>query len=351
MNWWQWVLPAGFFAATDAEAWWGTMFGSLARPSQRAWLMAALESAVFSLLFLLAAVQFAAWKLRRSWQDEPPSARRLWLEQKFCTPVVGVNFFHRWLRKKLERNPIGWLEQRTWTGRLVTWGWFAVMISFYSAVFYVPNVNTLLAAVQKLMAWSLLTLISVSAAGSFQRERETRVLELLLVSPMTLRRHHHGTAARFVGAIPPGAAAHAGRVDIPGGNLHAARGFCPDPLFLRGLCHAADHRALLFPETRHLHRLLFVHAPRRLGAAPGPAVSHHHRRRNLFSLFDSLLESGIRPGGGLTMFSWLNAYARNHFLALPIAVVFFQSAIAIRLGRKLYQSLLHRTFAFSTSPA
>ena len=223
-NWPQWVLPAGFFGATDLEGWWGTMFGSLTRQSQRAWMIAESETALFSVLFLLAAVLVAAWNLRRSWQEEPPSARRVWLEQKFCTPVIGVKFFHQWLRRKLERNPIGWLEQRTWSGRLVTWGWFAVMVSFYSAVFYVPNVNELLSAVQKFMAWSLLTLVSVSAAGSFQRERESRVLELLLVSPMSASEIICGAVARLVGAVSSLAwLPDAVGVDLSGGNLPVAR--------------------------------------------------------------------------------------------------------------------------------
>jgi len=42
---------------------------------------------------------------------------------------VLAEVFSAWMLRKLERNPIGWLEQRTWTGRLVTWGWFAVIMS------------------------------------------------------------------------------------------------------------------------------------------------------------------------------------------------------------------------------
>ena len=88
------------------------------------------------------------------------------------------------MRRKLERNPIGWLEQRTWSGRLVTWGWFAVLISIYSMVLtdrhFFDNSNRLHAT----MAWLLAGSMAMSAAGSFRRERETGVLELLLVSPL-----------------------------------------------------------------------------------------------------------------------------------------------------------------------
>ena len=43
-----------------------------------------------------------------------------------------------------------------------------------------------LSELQKFMAWLLLGVMAVSAAGSFQRERETGVLELLLVSPLSV---------------------------------------------------------------------------------------------------------------------------------------------------------------------
>ena len=87
----------------------------------------------FSLLALAIAALVAGAKTTRVWQEEPPSTRQRWLEKTFCTPIIWLNFFRRWMRRKLERNPIGWLEQRTWSGRLITWGWFGVIVSLLSA--------------------------------------------------------------------------------------------------------------------------------------------------------------------------------------------------------------------------
>jgi ABC-type transport system involved in multi-copper enzyme maturation permease subunit len=106
------------------------------------------------------------------------------LQQTFCTPVLWLSFFRRWMHRKLERNPIGWLEQRTWSGRLVTWGWFAVLISIYSVVLTDPYILRGANAFQETMAWLLAGSMAMSAAGSFRRERETGVLELLLISPL-----------------------------------------------------------------------------------------------------------------------------------------------------------------------
>ncbi|MCX6925575.1 MAG: hypothetical protein NT154_20555 [Verrucomicrobia bacterium] len=88
------------------------------------------------------------------------------------------------MRWKLDRNPIGWLEQRTWSGRLVTWGWFAVLISIYSAVLTDRNFLDGANPLHQTMAWLLAGSMAMSAAGSFRRERESGVLELLLVSPL-----------------------------------------------------------------------------------------------------------------------------------------------------------------------
>ena len=178
---WDYVLAAGFGLVINAGGTWAN-YSRWASVGVLAWVLA--QATLLSLLVLMAAVLAAGAKTRRSWQEKPPSRRQVWLRQTFCTPVLWLSFFRWWMRRKLERNPIGWLEQRTWSGRLVTWGWFAVLISIYSAVLtdrhFLDNANRL----QATMAWLLAGTMALSAAGSFQRERQTGVLELLLVSPL-----------------------------------------------------------------------------------------------------------------------------------------------------------------------
>jgi hypothetical protein len=137
-----------------------------------------------SLLGLSFAILLAGAKTRRIWREPPPSRQQLWLHQTFCTPVVWISFFRRWMKHKLEANPIGWLEQRTWSGRLITWGWLAVIVSLYSVVLTDPGFFQRTSLPQNLMAWMLVLSMAVSTAGSFRRERESGVLELLLVSPV-----------------------------------------------------------------------------------------------------------------------------------------------------------------------
>lgn len=141
--------------------------------------------AVFSSSALAVAVWMAAKRIRATWREEaPPVWVQAW-QRIFCTPVLWLSFFRWWMRRKLNRNPIGWLEQRTWTGRLVTWSWLAVVISVYSAALTDANFFRNFHAFQSFLGWLMVGSIAASAAGSFRRERESGVLELLLVTPMT----------------------------------------------------------------------------------------------------------------------------------------------------------------------
>ena len=173
------LLGVGFIA-NGLGVW--NVYLRLGSASQLLW--AAGELAGFSLLVLGAAVLLAGAKTRRVWREEPPSEQQVWLQKTFCRPILWVGLLRQWMRWKLEHNPIGWLGQRTWSGRLVTWGWFAVIISLYSALLTDRDFFHGYSAMQRGIAWLLAITIAMTAAGSFQREKENGVLELLLVSPL-----------------------------------------------------------------------------------------------------------------------------------------------------------------------
>ena len=125
--------------------------------------------------------------ISRHWQDSIRSARVEKLEQVFLKPVLWVSFLKRRMKRKLERNPIGWLEQRSWSGRIVSWVWFTIVIVVYSMMLTGRNFMYGLSDTQPLMAWLLAVSIAATTAASFRRERENGVLELLLVSPLKSR--------------------------------------------------------------------------------------------------------------------------------------------------------------------
>jgi ABC-type transport system involved in multi-copper enzyme maturation permease subunit len=160
---------------------WPTLF-----PWQMLFFCAGLVGGV--LVGFLLVVGRAAANLRGLILERRPSELRLKLERTFCTPKLAPELFRRWMRWRLERNPLGWLEQRTWQARLVTWSWLAVLISFYSLILSEPNYfSRSFDYVQNTLSTLVLISMAATASGSFRRERETRVLELLLVSPLTPR--------------------------------------------------------------------------------------------------------------------------------------------------------------------
>lgn len=160
-------------------------------------------ASAFSVSVLVFAVMFAAHRIRRSWREEPPSARVEKLEQVLLQPVVGKGFLHRWMRRKLERNPIGWLEQRQWSGRMVAWVWFAIIVTIYSMAVTRDNFFYNFESIQAAVIWLFVLSMAVTAVGSFRREREAGVLELLLVSPLGVRQIINGRLLGLWGQFLP----------------------------------------------------------------------------------------------------------------------------------------------------
>ncbi len=149
------------------------------------WLVASIAGAVTAFLWLMLSVSFAAFLIERTSREREQSAFFSKLYQLFCSPIMARNFLKAWLRWKLDRNPVGWLESRSWSGRLLSWSWLAVIITFLGLVVVsIRGEPGALFVIANLLAWPLLGSIAFTAAGSFKRERESGVLELLLVSPL-----------------------------------------------------------------------------------------------------------------------------------------------------------------------
>lgn len=141
---------------------------------------------VLSLILAAIVVRATAIFVQARWQDRPKSRRRTEMERFFCEPVFWTRLYRFWMRFSLERNPIGWLEKRGWTGRMTAWVWLAVMVSFASALAYTAVTRSDFQSYNILM-WMLLVSIAYVASGSFRRERETGALELILVTPLSER--------------------------------------------------------------------------------------------------------------------------------------------------------------------
>jgi len=206
------LIGAGQIAGLDWENSFGDFFGLLwnfdndwsavLSGSGQVLIIAALAFLPVAALILTASVIMVAGMLRRNWQDRPKTKRQSEVEKFFCAPSFFPKFFKGWMRRSLERNPIGWLEKRSWTGRITAWIWFALMISFGSMLAYSVTYRDLLGLFDGLM-WMLLISIAYVAAGSFRRERETGALELILVTPLSERQVIHGRLRGLWGQFLP----------------------------------------------------------------------------------------------------------------------------------------------------
>jgi hypothetical protein len=322
-TWFDQILQIGLFGATDIYGWWGRTSARLSPGAQAAWILAQSRIVVFSIIFLLLSIEVAAQNLRRFWREEPPSARQEWLEQKLFTPILMVSFLRGWMRRKLERNPIGWLEQRTWSGRIVMWGWFAVMISIYSAVITKDDIQRTLDTVGEFMGCLLLGVMAVTAAGSFRRERETGVMELLLVSPVSVG-------------------------EIIGGRLRGLWGqFLPAFVVLLGIWIYLEG---IFPgPPPDLGTIIFFCST--FFSLPVIGLYYSLRSPSFIGAFLlTLFMGGAVPfglqlllGGGIEAVMSMD-FVRLGGAAQPVTVSFLQLAIAVWIWWRLYRDLERRNF-------
>ena len=326
----------GFFSVTDFGGSWGPMLASLAPRARNNWLWNEVSLALLSFLFLLAAIGIAASHLRRVWQEEPPSARLLWLRDALCRPIIGASLLRAWMRHKLARNPIGWLEQRSWTGRLVTWGWLAAVITVYLTALGANYSLRVIFALQNLLAGLLLLGIAASASASFHRERESGVMELLLVSPMT-------------------------EAQIIGGRLRGLWGqFFPALVLIIAVWFYLDSVAPWETNrnsfsSRQFYCVSFL-------ILPVVGLYFSLRCRHFLSAFLCTLFTGLALPlivRALLLRGRPDSYARSltapgdptPWLALSAFVILLQLAIAACLALLLFRNLRNRSFAFSRTGA
>jgi ABC-type transport system involved in multi-copper enzyme maturation permease subunit len=179
------MLENGFSLAVNYDGLWQRFSATLTTgPLPLFWVFGA--STVISIGVLYSLLGFSAWNLRRNWQDNPTSPRVSRAREKLFKPVIFRKQLRLWLNWQLQRNPVGWLEQRSWIGRMVVWSWFAVVVCVYSSLFSnLALYQRSFHALQTVMAVLLSGSIAAAASSSFRRERETGVLELLLVSPLS----------------------------------------------------------------------------------------------------------------------------------------------------------------------
>ncbi len=119
--------------------------------------------------------------LRDTWdQDSAAPEQPKWVAA-FSDSEFWRTVFHWDCSRTLDRNPMAWLQEYSWTARLTKWGWFiAILFVEFFAIIGFPGC-------QPQLTTALALGVAFSATGSFRRERQSGLLEILLVTPISSR--------------------------------------------------------------------------------------------------------------------------------------------------------------------
>jgi hypothetical protein len=125
-------------------------------------------------------------RLRETWHQESAAPEQPRWVEIFSHSDFWQTVFHWNKSRTLDRNPMAWLQEYSWTARLTKWGWFVVLLV---AEFVAFSADTASRSVrwQFVVTGALALGVAFSAVGSFRREQESGLLELLLVTPLSVR--------------------------------------------------------------------------------------------------------------------------------------------------------------------
>ena len=172
----------GWGRMTQAEGW-RFVWLNYPVPFHFAWLRKLGGLWLESLFSFAAIAALVSWRVRRIWRLDPPSLGRAQLQKLFCAPRIWKSFFRSKMSGLLTRNPIGWLQQYSWSARLVKWGWCLGIVLLECVLATDPALSNLWEG-QYLLASLLMLGVAFTASGSFRQECQTGAMELILVTPM-----------------------------------------------------------------------------------------------------------------------------------------------------------------------
>jgi ABC-type transport system involved in multi-copper enzyme maturation permease subunit len=165
----------------------GLVYALMGTPWRLGWLLNVVgTNTPLSLILFVLLLWASVRRLRATWHQDSPSPEQPGWVKLFSNSEFWQDFFRWDKRGTLNRNPIAWLQEYSWTARLTKWGWVVVVLvtEFVLLTRYSARRSPLL---QPLVTVAFGLGIAFSAAGSFRREQETGLLELLLVTPLSVR--------------------------------------------------------------------------------------------------------------------------------------------------------------------
>jgi ABC-type transport system involved in multi-copper enzyme maturation permease subunit len=184
------VLAEGCAAGLAAISIFGTILLAFIVPGRGmgfTWLMGFVGTSIACSLILFVLILAASVRrLQETWQEESAAPEQPRWVKLFSNSDFWQSFFRWDTSRTLDRNPVAWLQEYSWTARLTKWGW-VVLVLLAEFVVLTNDVSYRSPLWQPLVVVALGLGVAFSAVGSFRREQETGLLELLLVTPLSVR--------------------------------------------------------------------------------------------------------------------------------------------------------------------
>lgn len=139
---------------------------------------------VLALIGSYVALGLTAAKIRAKRNEEGESERRRWFRTVFLTPRYWKDYFRRSMGRRLERNPLVWLEYRSAWRRSARWMLVLALVTAETHVVMISTRTGDLMLFQALLGLVITLFVGVTSAGSFKVEKESGAFELLLVAPL-----------------------------------------------------------------------------------------------------------------------------------------------------------------------
>jgi len=186
---------------TDAEGW-RFVWLNYPAPFHIAWMRELGWLFIESIIAFVVIVLLASWRVRQTWRVEPASLRQDQLQRFFCAPRFWKSVFRSRMSGLLTRNPIGWLQQYSWSARLVKWGWCLGIVVLECVLVTDRSLSNVWDG-QYLLASLLILGVAFTASGSFREECQTGAMQLLLVTPLRVRQILRGRIRGVWGQFLP----------------------------------------------------------------------------------------------------------------------------------------------------
>jgi ABC-type transport system involved in cytochrome c biogenesis permease component len=139
---------------------------------------------LISLFMARAFLRRASRTIARFPEVEIETVRQIWFRKVFLTPRFWKQRFWRGMRRKLDKNPLIWLEYRSTWSRGFRWILLLIIIAINSLAAVKSSFPNDWLQLQLWLGFGLLIVMAFSGSSSFQKERESGAFELLLVAPM-----------------------------------------------------------------------------------------------------------------------------------------------------------------------